>query len=83
MDSKDPKQKFIKELEKTLLDNPDWYVEVSSTMHHIAQKLTIVKLKEFSKTVQAPVVETPPIVVKKPTLLQLYEGKKKRVREVS
>lgn len=79
---------FIQELEATLLVHPDWYGEVSRKIHSIAQKLTVIKLKEELK-VEAPKdppkdpVVIPQPTLKKPTLLQLYEGKKKTTREVS
>lgn len=82
MAKQDPKQKFLQELEETLLANPTWYGEVSGKMHSLAQKLTVAKMKKELEENQkvmdkkghllkhpvSVVVELPP----KKTCLELY-----------
>lgn len=52
MASQVSKQKFLQELEETLLANPTWYGEVSGKMHSLAQKLTIARMKKEREEIQ-------------------------------
>ena len=87
MAKQDPKQKFLQEIEDTLLANPGWYGEVSRKMHSLAQKLTIARMKKDREEIQKvmdkkghllkhPVDVVAILPQKKPTLLQLYQNKK-------
>lgn len=79
MAKQDPKQKFLQELEDTLLANPSWYGDTSRKMHSISQKVTVLILKSDKQKVEEkqghPIPVQAPEPAKKPTLLQLYKQK--------